>query len=226
MCRYIFVCFTIARWSGPGLKRGSSYAYVCVVILQLTDVVLLMLALESVDKSCLQIKRKMSAVSFWGKGVLVLKDTWSIHHNTSAFDCMFLDFATSTPCLLAPKRARNQNPFYTLWWKWNLEEEYKNSVKQMKSAGYERDGGDWKACISRVNKGKKGARGWQMYLVSSQTLTRWWWSAQGSWQVLNLSLLSFRWRGCETTARKAGNSWCKINEWQLGHNRCRRKYEK
>lgn len=75
-------------------------------------------------------------------------------------------------------------------------------------------------------KGKGWARGRQMYLVSSQTLGRRWWSARGSWQVLNLSLLSFRQRGCDTTAQKAGNSWCEINEWQLGHNRWRRKYEK
>lgn len=199
---------------------------VCVIILQLTDVVLLMLALALVDKSRLQMKRKMSVVSFWGKGVLVFKDTWSIHQNTSTFDCKFLDFATSAPCLHAPKRARNQNPFYPLWWKWNLEDEYNNPVRQMKSAGYERDGGDWKACISGVNKGKKGARGRQRYLVSSQTLRRRWWSARGGWQVLNLSLLSFRRRGCDAAARKAGNSWCEINEWQLGHNRWRRKYEK
>lgn len=127
---------------------------VCVTTLQLTDV-LLMLTLVSVDKSCVQIKRIMSVVSFRGEGVLVLKDTWSIHQNTSTFDCTFLDFATSAPCLLAPKWARNHNPFYTLWWKWNLEDVHKNPVRQMKWAGYERDGGDWKACISRVNKGKR-----------------------------------------------------------------------
>lgn len=47
-------------------------------------------------------------------------------------------------------------------------------------------------------KGKGGGRARQMYLVSWQTLGRRWWSARGSWQVLNLSLLSFRRRGCDT----------------------------
>lgn len=69
-------------------------------------------------------------------------------------------------------------------------------------------------------KGKGWARGRQVYLVSSQTLGRRWWSARGSWQVLNLSLLSFRRRGCDTTARKGWkqlvrDKWVTIRTQQM-----------
>lgn len=153
--------------------------------------------------------------------VLVLRDTWSIHQNTSTFDCMFLDVATSAPCLLAMKWARNHNPFYILWWKWNLEDAHKKPVLQMKWAGYERDGGWLKSVHISCQQREKGwARGRQMYLVSSQTLGRRWWSARGSWQVLNLSLLSFRRRGCDTGARKGWkqlvrDKWVTIRTQQM-----------
>lgn len=222
MYRYKCVCFTIARYSWSKMRqllcvRHSPAIDRCCVVDVGTGV---RWQVTSTNK-----KKNVSGIILGEGGPCLQRHL--VHPSKHKYIWLQVSrLATSAPCLLAPKRARNQNPFYTLWWKWNLEDEYNNPVRQMKSAGYERDGGDWKACISGVNKGKKGARGRQRYLVSSQTLRRRWWSARGSWQVLNLSLLSFRRRGCDTAARKAGNSWCEINEWQLGHNRWRRKYEK